>query len=82
MRELAGFKPKGTNKNPLTYFLVALQPRCLRFSVLGVFNKLTKLFCCRLQVKISSRNQPVLGSGRCTLDFSTLKAILIQAIVT
>lgn len=41
MRELAGFKPKGTDKSPLTYLLMALQPRYLRFLVLGVFNSLS-----------------------------------------
>lgn len=81
--ELAGFKLKRINKSSLAYFVMAfyIQPHYLRFSALGVFNKLTKLLCCRLPAQISGRNQPVLGSGLCILDFSTLKAILIQIIV-
>ncbi|MBC1219315.1 hypothetical protein GNF10_35980 [Nostoc sp. UCD121] len=54
MRELAGFKLKGINKSPLAYFFsdgIDVQSHCLRFSALGVFNKLTKLLCCRVQAK-------------------------------
>jgi hypothetical protein len=58
IRELAGFNLKGINKSPLAYFFdgIYIQPYYLRFSALGVFNKLTKLLCCHFQAKISGRN--------------------------
>ena len=83
MRSLAGFKLKGSNKSPLACFLIAFIYSLTAY-VFQSWEFLTSLLSCSaavLKQKSKSRNQPVLGSGLCTLDFSTLKAILIQAIV-